>query len=484
MIKKLQVQPVILCGGSGTRLWPLSRSGLPKQFLVFSGVKSLFQQALERLNNLNYVDIALSTTLVVTNEEHRFLALDQLRELKDIKASLLLEPVGRNTAPALTIAALEAMSEGDDPLLVVTPADYTIKDSEKFKEVLYRAISVANNGSIVILGITPNRPETGYGYIRCGDLKGELDEYAVTQFVEKPNLETAQEYLSSGAYYWNSGIFVLRASVWLKVLKKFRADIVEGLLNAWVDKKVDEPFVRPAESLFQKIPSESIDYAVMEKCCESDVSIRMISLEVGWSDLGAWDAVWQAGEADVNGNVTNGDNLLTLTTNSYIYSSTRLVAAVGLDNLVIVETADAVLVADKKRSQHVKEIVHQLQSKRREEKNLHRKAYRPWGWYDILDEGIGFKVKRILVKPGASLSLQMHKYRAEHWVVVAGIAEVVNGNEILVLRENQSTYIPEGQIHRLVNKGCEPLEVIEVQTGNYLGEDDIVRFNDDYGRIF
>ncbi len=483
MSETIQVTPVILCGGSGTRLWPLSRAGFPKQFLVLSGTTSLFQQALERVNGLGASDITLSETLVVTNEEHRFLALDQLREMNDVAATLLLEPVGRNTAPALTIAALQAIENGRDPVLVVTPADQTVVDIAAFTEALQKSIRVADTGAIVILGITPNKPETGYGYIKREGSIGSFGEYNVAKFAEKPDSETAQRYLASGDYFWNGGMFVLKASVWLKALKQFRADIADGATKAWADKKTDAPFVRPHKELFTAIPSESIDYAVMEKCPGSDVPIKMMPLNAGWNDLGAWDAVWQVGEADSDGNVTNGDTLLADTTNTYIHASTRLVSAVGLDNLVIVETADAVLVADKNQSQHVKKIVTQLEQQEREEKDLHRKVARPWGWYDSIDEGERFKVKRIMVKPGASLSLQMHRHRAEHWIVVRGTAEITNGENVIMLAENQSTYIPQGQTHRLRNPGVVPLEIIEVQSGSYLGEDDIVRFYDSYGRV-
>lgn len=482
MSQKIHVQPVILCGGSGARLWPLSRVAFPKQFLVLSGVKTLFQQAVERVNMLDAEDIILSSTLVVTNEEHRFLAMDQLRELKDIQASLVLEPVGRNTAPALTIAALEALSQGGDPVLVVTPADQTIQESEKFKDVLQRAIRVATNDAIVILGVTPSRPETGYGYIRCQNELGTFGEYLVDQFVEKPDMNIAQKYFTDGNYYWNAGIFVLKASLWLKSLSKFRQDILEGATKSWANKKTDDAFIRPNENLFTNIPSESIDSAVMEKCPESDISINMILLDSGWNDLGAWDAVYQIGHPDAGGNVTTGDTFLADTSNSFIHANNRLVTAVGLDGVIIVETADAILVMDKKHSQSVKKIITQLDQNKRKEKDLHRKVFRPWGWYDIIDEGPGFKVKRIMVKSGASLSSQMHHYRAEHWIVVRGVAEIANGNQIDRLGENQSTYIPQGQIHRLRNPGTAPLEIIEVQTGSYLGEDDIVRFEDSYGR--
>lgn len=483
MSQVIQVQPVILCGGSGTRLWPLSRAGFPKQFLVLSGTTSLFQQAVERVNGLAASDIALGDTLVVTNEEHRFLALDQLGEMNDVAATLLLEPVSRNTAPALTIAAFQAMEGGYDPVLVVTPADQIVVDGAAFTDALQKSIRVADTGAIVILGITPTKPETGYGYIQRTRTIGVFGEYTVTQFAEKPDLETAQRYLASGDYSWNGGMFVLKASVWLKSLKQFRSDIAQACEKSWTYKKADAPFVRPHKELFKAIPSESIDYAVMEKCPGSDIAIKMMPLNVGWNDLGAWEAVWQVGQADANGNVTNGDTLLADTTNTYIHATTRLVSAVGLDNLVIVETADAVLVADKNQSQHVKKIVTQLEQQKREEKDLHRKVSRPWGWYDSIDEGERFKVKRIMVKPGASLSLQMHHYRAEHWIVVRGTAEITNGENVIILTENQSTYIPQGQTHRLRNPYTVPLEIIEVQSGSYLGEDDIVRFEDTYGRI-
>lgn len=485
------VLPVILCGGSGTRLWPLSRSGFPKQFLVLSddgSSQSLFQQAICRIHSLVNQNIAVGKMLIVANEEHRFLALDQLRELKDIDAALLLEPLGRNTAPALTLAALCAREQGGDPVLVVTPADQTVVDADAFVGALKKAIDIAEENAIAILGITPNKPETGYGYIRVNKDKQEQNPegvYAVERFVEKPNEVTAKKYLEEGAYYWNGGMFVLKASVWLAALKEFRPDIWTATQKSWeakiIDGSGDAQFIRPAKDLFSTIPSESIDYAVIEKC-PGNFPIKMVELDAGWNDLGAWDAVWQVGKQDQHGNVTSGDTLLTNTRNSLIHASGRLVSAVGVENLIIVETADAVLVADRKNSQDVKNIVSQLEARRREEKNLHRKVARPWGWYDSVDEGERFKVKRIQVKPGASLSLQMHHHRAEHWIVVKGVAEITNGNQIITLTENQSTYIPQGQTHRLANPGDTPLEIIEVQSGSYLGEDDIVRFEDVYGR--
>jgi mannose-1-phosphate guanylyltransferase/mannose-6-phosphate isomerase len=492
------VLPVILCGGSGTRLWPLSRASFPKQFLALSGKDartSLFQEAVERLNQLESSSILLGNTLVVTNEDHRFLVLDQLREMEGINATLLLEPVGRNTAPALTLAALYASQSGidkePDPILVITPADQTIQDAGEYTKALQNCISVvardANNKTIAILGITPTAPETGYGYIKRSDSKGSFAEYTVEQFAEKPNLETAIAYLEDGNFYWNGGMFVLRASTWLAALKEFRPDILDASQQAWDRKTEDQAdgttFVRPDRALFSGIPSESIDYAVIEKCPGSQYHVKMVALDAGWNDLGAWDAVWQVGNRDAQGNVTSGDVILSDAKNTLIKAGNRLVCVVGLDNVIVIETADAVLVADRSKSQNVKHIVSRLEAQNREEKDLHRKVARPWGWYDSVDEGERFKVKRIQVKPGASLSLQMHHHRAEHWIVVKGVAEITNGEKVITLTENQSTYIPQGQTHRLANPGKAPLEIIEVQSGSYLGEDDIVRFEDGYGRF-
>ena len=485
-----KVLPVILCGGSGTRLWPLSRSGFPKQFLVLAGnnlQQSLFQQAIERAQGAAKSYGILGPILIVTNEEHRFLALDQLRELKDIQATLLLEPSGRNTAPALTLAALFAQERGDDPILLITPADQTIQNQPAFEKAMQSALQIAQTGAIAILGITPSAPETGYGYIKV-QAQGAQSScgMVVERFVEKPDLATAKQYLEEGGYYWNGGMFVLKTSVWLAALKEFRPDILQATTMAWQGKSRDTSgdavFIRPDKELFNAIPDESIDYAVIEKCPGSSFVTQMVPLDAGWNDLGAWDAVWQVSVADSAGNVTRGDTILDQTMNCLVYASSRLVSAVGVKDLVIVETTDAVLVADRANSQEVKAIVNRLEKAGREEKNLHRKVNRPWGWYDSVDEGERFKVKRIQVKPGASLSLQMHHHRAEHWIVVKGIAEVTNGDQVITLYENQSTYIPQGQTHRLANPGIEPLEIIEVQSGSYLGEDDIVRFKDTYGR--
>ncbi len=478
-MSKIDTQPVIMAGGSGTRLWPLSRAGYPKQFLVLNGNTSLFQQAADRLATLGAEDIAVKPPIVVGNEEHRFMVLDQLREQRLSPSAVVLEPVGRNTAPAITLAALQALEGGEDPVLVVTPADQTVTDGPAFTAALQDAVRQAKDGAIVILGITPDRPETGYGYIRAG---AEGTGLRVEAFVEKPDAATAQKYLDQGGYYWNSGMFVLRASVWLKALQQFRPDIDQATRVAFGGKAVDGPFVRPAKDAFAAVPSESIDYAVMERCPGSPVALRMVPLDAGWNDLGAWEAVWQVAEKDAAGNASRGDAIIADSRNTLVHATSRLVSAVGLDNVVVVETPDAVLVADRSKSQDVKKIVSQLTAAQRDEQNLHRKVHRPWGWYDSIDMGERFQVKRIMVKPGASLSLQMHHHRAEHWIVVQGTAEVVNGDKTILLTENQSTYIPLGQVHRLSNPGKVPLEIIEVQSGSYLGEDDIVRYQDTYGR--
>jgi mannose-1-phosphate guanylyltransferase/mannose-6-phosphate isomerase len=478
------IQPVILCGGSGTRLWPLSRSGFPKQFLCLTGDKSLFQQATLRLASLGNADIQVASPFIVTGEDHRFLASEQLREIGVELSSALLEPVGRNTAPALTLAALAATESGADPVLVVTPADQTVVDANAFTTAMQQAVAEAANGTIVILGVTPDKPETGYGYIQTGKSSPAEAEaiQPVQRFVEKPDAETAQTYLNEGGYFWNAGMFVLKASVWLKALEQFRPDILQATQTAWDKRTADNQFVRPGKTEFAAIPSESVDYAAMEHCPGSSFSIKMVPLDAGWNDLGAWDAVWNVLAKDDNGNAHVGDVLSTDSKNTLVHATSRLVSLVGVENLIVVETPDAVLVVDKSRSQDVKHIVTQLQKTKREEHTLHRKVHRPWGWYDSIDEGGRFKVKRIQVKPKASLSLQKHHHRAEHWIVVIGTAEITNGDKVLTLTENQSTYIPLGAVHRLVNPGSIPLEIIEVQSGSYLGEDDIVRFEDTYGR--
>ena len=489
------VLPVVMAGGSGTRLWPLSRALYPKQFLALSGERTLFQLATERLLALADSGCEVAAPCVVANEEHRFMVLDQLREIGCLPGALLLEPAGRNTAPALTLAALQACEGVDnDALMVVVPADQTAIRPQAFTAALREAVVAAADGSIVILGIVADRPETGFGYIharpndggaRAGDPTPALD---VAAFIEKPDLATAERYLREGDHYWNGGIFVLRASTWLKALARFRPDIEAASRVAWADRASDTKtgalFVRPDKAAFEAIPSESIDYAVMEHCARpgSGWQVKMVPLDAGWSDLGAWDAVWQVSERDAAGNASRGDALIENSCNTLIHATSRLVGAIGLKNVVIVETPDAVLVADQAQSQDVKKIVAALQKAGRSEATLHRRVHRPWGSYDSIDQGPRFQVKRILVKPGATLSLQMHHHRAEHWVVVSGTAEVTNGDEVTLLTENQSTYIPLGRTHRLANPGKLPLEIIEVQSGSYLGEDDIVRFEDTYGR--
>jgi len=476
------IVPVILCGGSGSRLWPLSRAGFPKQFLCLTGQHSLFQQTAQRLAALADDDLLLGQTLVVTSEEHRFLASEQWRETRGAAAEFLLEPSARNTAPALTLAALAASAQGQDPVLVVSPADQVIERVDDFVRVARQAVRVAADGAIVIFGVPPDRPETGYGYIQAQAEAGGATARAVQRFVEKPDGATAQAYLTDGGYFWNSGLFVLRASVWLKALGLLRPDIMQATQAAWTQRRQDQAFVRPDAQAFAAVPAESIDYAVMEHCIQHHIDLRMMALDAGWSDLGAWDAVWNTLPKDEDGNARVGDTMAIASANNLIHANHRLVCAVGVSDLMIVETADAVLVTSKAHGQRVKDVVTQLQRQGRSEGELHRKVHRPWGWYLEVDEGERFKVKRIMVNPGASLSLQMHHHRAEHWVVVKGTATITNGDQTLTLTENQSTYIPLGQQHRLRNPGVLPLEIIEVQSGGYLGEDDIVRFEDHYGR--
>jgi mannose-1-phosphate guanylyltransferase/mannose-6-phosphate isomerase len=482
MSAPIPVQPVIMAGGSGTRLWPLSRAGYPKQFLALAGAgSSLFQQAVQRAAAVADAAFAVAAPITVGNEEHRFLVLDQLREAGSAPGAILLEPMGRNTAPALTLAALQAIDGGADPVLLVAAADHVIPDAQAYAHTMRQAIRVADEGAIVVLGIRPTRAETGYGYI-LGRPDPAGGAAQVEQFVEKPDAPTAERYVADGRYLWNSGMFVLRASVWLAALERFRPDIAQATRRAFDGRRSDRGFVRPAGEAFAAIPAESIDYAVMERCPAGGVPIRMLPLAAGWDDLGAWDAVWKAADKDTQGNAAVGDALVRDSRNTLVLASHRLVSLVGVQDLVVVETTDAVLVADRARSQDVKHVVAALAADGRGEGSLHRKVHRPWGWYDSIDAGPNFQVKRIMVKPGGSLSLQMHRRRAEHWVVVSGIAEVVNGERVLRLAENEGTYIPIGCKHRLSNPGPQPLEIIEIQTGDYLGEDDIVRFADDYGR--
>lgn len=474
------VKPVILCGGSGSRLWPLSRAGFPKQFLCLAGKESLFQEATRRLLALQKGGLSVTSPLIVTNEEHRFLALEQLREIGVDPGAMLLEPVGKNTAPALTLAALAALESGDDPVLVVTPADQTVANFPIFVSAMHDAICQAAEGGIVIFGVTPSRIETGYGYIKAVDACGS--SFVVEKFIEKPDVEAASQYFKEGSYYWNAGIFVIKASIWLQALESFSPGIATNTRKAWAKRSSDAAFIRPSVPDFSAIPSNSVDYAVLEHCPGSSFPMRMVLLDAGWSDLGAWDAVWRELPKDQSGNAHVGDVLSIECRDTLVKASSRLVVLIGVQDLVVVETPDAVLVVDKTHSQQVKRIVSELQQQNREEHTLHRKVHRPWGWYDSLDQGERFKVKRIQVRPGASLSLQKHHHRAEHWVVVKGMAQITCGDKMFLLTENQSTFIPLGEVHRLTNPGSIPLEIIEVQSGSYLGEDDIVRFEDGYGR--
>lgn len=421
---------------------------------------------------------------IVTNEEHRFLARQQFEGAGISLGATILEPEARNTAPALSLAAMHALESGEDPVLVVTPADQMIANPEGFLQAVSRAIKLASGDSITVLGVTPTHPETGFGYIKA-DIRGSsntVDHLRVIRFVEKPNQADASIYLRDGNYFWNSGVFVLKASVWMRALGLFRPDISKAIEQAWATRIISGEILRPSKSEFEKTPSESIDYAVMEHCAQSELDVFMVPLEAGWSDLGSWEALWNETTKDSNGNALLGDVLSSDSRNTMVHASSRLVSLVGVENLVVVETADAVLVAQKSKSQAVTCIVRMLSDQNREECNLHRKVFRPWGWFDSVDEGLHFKVKRIHVNPYSSLSLQRHRLRAEHWVVVKGTAEVTCGEKIFVLSENQSTFIPTGEVHRLRNLGETPLEIIEVQSGAYLGEDDIERFDDEYGR--
>ena len=485
---RLAVLPVVLAGGSGTRLWPLSRAQHPKQFLAIGSDKTLFQEAVLRLAALDGGRIETAAPCIVANEEHRFTIVDQLREARLTSTRILLEPRGRNTAPALTLAALQASREGNaDPILVVTPADHAIPDHAACSAALQAAVAAAADGSIVVLGIRPDRAETGYGYVRTQAGKAGAAGAAqdVAAFVEKPDLATAQGYLADGGYVWNSGMFVLRASAWLGALERFRPDILAATEAAWQQSTEDGEFLRFDAAAFGAIPSESIDYAVMEPASRagSGLQLKMVPLDAGWSDLGAWDAVWQVEPHDGSGNASRGDALLRDSRNTLVHATSRLVSVIGLDDVTVVETPDAVLVAHRSQSPAVKDLVGDLAKAGRSEASTHRRVHRPWGWYESVDQGPRFQVKRIMVKPGARLSLQMHHHRAEHWIVVSGTAEVTNGDAVIMLTENQSTYIPLGQTHRLANPGKLALEIIEVQSGSYLGEDDIVRFEDDHGRV-
>jgi len=476
------IQPVVLSGGSGTRLWPLSREKYPKQLLPLIGEDSLLQATVRRVEGITGAQLA--APMVVCNEEYRFVIAEQMR-LMGKDGPIVLEPVGRNTAPALTLAALAAMRDGADPILLVMPADHVILDTPAFQAVVFEGALLADEGAVVTFGITPDCPETGYGYIQTGTALGKGEACKIARFVEKPDLATAQSYLDAGTYLWNSGLFMMRASVWLAAIGVCRGDILAACRMAWDAGSVDGCFLRVGKEAFSQCPKDSIDYAVMERIAALDAALPVgvvIPLSAGWSDVGAWDALWKVLPKDSDGNVLQGDVLMHDCRNTLAMSAGRLVACIGVDDMVIVETPDAILVSHKDKTQEVKTIVDRLKREGRIEGQLHRKVFRPWGSYDGVDAGERFLVKRIIVNPGACLSLQMHHHRAEHWIVVRGTAKVTREDTSYLVTENESTFIPLGNKHRLENPGRVPLEMIEVQSGSYLGEDDIVRFEDKYGR--
>ena len=465
------IVPIILSGGSGTRLWPLSRKLHPKQFINLVNETTLFQDTILRLPK----DVA--EPLIICNEEHRFLAAEQLREIGKKTKGIILEPEGRNTAPAVALAALQFINKGEDPILLVLSADHLIKNIEAFHQSITIASELAENNKLITFGIVPDKAETGYGYIEA-NINNTDDYYSIKSFTEKPSQKNAKKYLDSGNYLWNSGMFMFKASVFLSELEKFEPEILSACKKSCTTKNIDSDFIRIDNDAFHQCPNESIDYAVMEHTKNGVV----VPLDANWSDVGSWSSLWDIKTKDNNDNVSKGDVFLEDVNNTYTYSSNRLVSVIGVSNLVIVDTQDALLVADKQQTHNIKKIVARLNNDKRSEVDSHRKVFRPWGYYDLVDSGEGFQVKRIVVNSGAKLSLQKHKYRAEHWVVVKGVALVTCGDKIFELVENQSTYIPQGSIHRLENHQDIPLEIIEIQTGSYLGEDDIIRFEDDYQR--
>ena len=485
--------PVILAGGGGTRLWPLSRAHYPKQFLRLFGKNSMLQETLVRLDGPGFDamegNIPCLAPIIVCNEVHRFLVADQAKEIDKVLQSIILEPEGRNTAPALTVVAQALLDKGEDAVMVMMPADHIISELTHFQDTIKAGYQMAEQGYLITFGIKPQHAETGYGYIQCGEKLDELELHGINSihkiqgFKEKPAAQLAQEYLDSGNYLWNSGIFMMKASVWCREIERFQADIYSACLQAYEKGKVDKEFYRLDKDAFTRCRSDSIDYAVMEKLTSEDATLSaVVALDAGWSDIGAWSAVWELGEQDKDGNVIDGDVIQLGTSNSLLKSEHRLVAVLGCDNLIVVETADVVMVASKDKAQEVKEIISTLKARQREERLTHRRVFRPWGYYETVDIGEHFQVKRITVNPGKKLSLQLHHKRAEHWIVVKGTATVTKGEEVFSLNKNESTYIPIEVKHRLENATDQPLEIIEVQSGSYLGEDDIERFEDDFGR--
>lgn len=470
----MTIYPVIMAGGVGSRLWPLSRQLNPKQFLpLVDSNHSMLQATIQRLDGL---DVAMP--LLLCNEDHRFLAAEQLRMLGKESSTIILEPMGRNTAPAVALAALALLEQAGDGLMLVLAADHLISDTPAFHRQIEAARKLATEGRLVTFGVVPTRAEVGYGYIEQGDPIADSEGFKVNRFVEKPDSQTAEQYIVGGNYLWNSGMFMFRAQTYLDELERLRPDILSACRASFASSKADMHFVRVGRDAFEACPAESIDYAVME---HTD-SAAVVPLDAGWSDIGSWSALWDVGLKDDEGNVIHADVMAVDSHNNYIYAGSRMVATVGVQDLVIVETADAVLVAHKDCVQDVKRVVELMQQDGRQEHETHREVYRPWGVYDTVEVGDRYQVKRITVKPGAKLSVQMHHHRAEHWVVVSGTAKVTSGDKTYLVTENQSTYIPIGQVHSLENPGVIPLHLIEVQSGSYLGEDDIVRFEDKYGR--
>jgi mannose-1-phosphate guanylyltransferase/mannose-6-phosphate isomerase len=477
----MRIAPVVLAGGSGTRLWPMSRGQYPKQLIDVVGPDSLLQATVRRMQGFPAERDVVPTPIIVCGDEHRFITAEQLRA-SGVEARLVVESTRRDTAPALTLAATLAMADGGDAILVAMPADHAIADVDAFQRAIVIAARHAELGALATLGVPPTRPDTGFGYIKIGGVLRD-GVHRIERFVEKPTLDLAAQYVASESYWWNSGIFVVRASVWLDALQRLQPAMYEACVAAFANGRFDGPFFRPSAEHFARSPSDSIDYAVMERLADgAPCDGVVVPLVAGWSDLGSWDAVWDALDKDVDGNVARGRVVFEGATSSYVHSEGRLIACVGTSNLVVVETADAVLVADRSRVQDVKGLVNRIKAQQAPEADAHRKVRRPWGYYDSIDHGERFQVKRIVVDPGARLSLQLHHHRAEHWTVVSGTALVVRGDEQFLLSENESTFIPLGVRHRLENPGKLPLELIEVQSGSYLGEDDIVRFDDVYGR--
>ena len=486
IMKKMKVQPVIMCGGSGKRLWPLSRTDHPKQYISLFGKESLFQQTYKRLQGLKIDDMIVQPALFVLGAAHYDLAISQLQEITDDESTLILEATGKNTAPALTLGALASIEKHEESILVVLPADHAIADESEFKRVLSEAIAAATNGAVVVMGITPKNAATGYGYIQTRRETSEKN-YKVVSFVEKPDEILAEKYVAEGNYYWNAGIFIVKSDIWLKLIREFRPDIRESVEAAWKSRLTrlsrGNLCITFSDDIFQDIPSESIDYAVMEKLSSRGFDLKMIPLDAGWDDLGNWEAIWRVLPKDKFKNAIFGKTSIRDAENNLVYSTDRLIAVTGVEGLVVIETKDSILIAKKDGSEKIKQIVEEIAVLNKDLVNKQNKVYRPWGEYEEINWGENYKVKKISVNPGASLSLQLHNKRSEHWIVIKGTPTVTCGSEVKQLTENQTIFIPQGVKHRLQNKTDRKIEIIEMQYGSYLEEDDIVRFEDQYGRV-